>query len=64
MIILKITLQVSFGLSFISIFDTFYLKGEPISPYLLRYKGFAVEYYSFILKASHLQQSQLVNNPG
>ena len=44
--------------------DIFYPSGEPISPYLLRSKGFAVKYYSFILCASHLRQPRLVNNPG
>ncbi len=49
---------------FILTIDIFYLSGEPISPYLLRCKGFAVVYHSVILCASHLRQSQLVNNPG
>jgi hypothetical protein len=44
MIIRKIAMQISFGIFFNSIFDIFYLSGELISPYLLRCKGFAVEY--------------------
>jgi hypothetical protein len=51
-------------MSFLFIIDIFYPSGELISPYLLRCKGFAVAYHSFFLCASHLQQSQLVNNPG
>jgi len=42
----------------------FYPSGKPISPHLLRYKGFAVGDHSFILRASHLRQLRLVNNPG
>ena len=47
----------------VCIIDIFYPLGELISPYLLRYKGFAVVYHGFILCASNVQQSQLVNNP-
>ncbi|MGB2764164.1 MAG: hypothetical protein WBC20_07090, partial [Candidatus Aminicenantaceae bacterium] len=50
--------------SCISIIGIFYSSSEPISPYLLRCKGFAVENHSFILHASHLRQTRLVNNPG
>ena len=39
MIIRKITMQISFGISFNSIFDIFYPLGEPISVHLLRYSG-------------------------
>jgi hypothetical protein len=55
------------------IFDIFYLLGESISLYLLRYSEFAVKYprpglTRFIRKASPRpnlpQQSQLVNNSG
>jgi len=42
----------------------FYLSGEPISPYMLRCKGFAVDDYSCILCALPLRQPRLVNNPG
>ncbi len=49
---------------FLFIIDIYYPSGEMISPHLLRCKGFAVDYHSFILCASHLRQSQLVNNPG
>ena len=60
---------ISFTGYFLFIIDIFYLSGEPISPYLLRCKGFAVEYprpglTRFIHYASHLRQSQLVNSPG
>jgi len=42
---------------------TFYPPGEPISPYLLRYRVFAVKYHSFIPCASYLRQPRLVNTP-
>ena len=64
MIFWKKTMTTSFGSSFNFIFDIFYPSGEPISQYLLRCGAFAVEYYSFILHISQLQQSRLVNNPG
>ena len=43
---------------------TFYLTGEPISPHLLRYNGFAVKDHSCIHCALHLRQPRLVNNSG
>ena len=39
MIMRKIITLISFEVSFNSIFDIFYLKGEPISVHLLRYSG-------------------------
>ena len=64
MIIRIIAIQISFRISFYFIFDLFYISGEPISPHLLCSAIFAVEYHSFISRASHLWQSQLVNNQG
>ena len=73
MIIQKITKQLSFGISYNSIFDIFHLSGEQISLHLLRYSEFAVKYprpglTHFIRKAlprpNLPQQPQLVNNPG
>ena len=59
--ILETTLLI---LYFLLIIDIFYLSGEPISVYLLRYDGLAVEYHSFARHALHLHQSRLVNNSG
>ncbi len=42
----------------------FPLRASRISPYLLRYDPFAVHAYSFMARASQLQPSRLVNNPG
>jgi len=42
----------------------FYLSGEPISLYLLRYKAFAVKDHTFMPFASHLQRPRLVHHSG
>ena len=59
-----ITKRISLGTSFYSISDLFYPPGKPISQHLLRYSELAVKYHSFVRKASHLPQSQLVYNSG
>jgi len=56
--------KISFGIYINIGSDIFCLLGELISQYLRCCKGFVVKYHNFILYASHLQQSQLVNNPG
>jgi len=42
----------------------FPLRASRIESYLLRYDPFAVHAYSFMGRASQLQPSRLVNNPG
>ncbi len=52
-----------FNLSSILI-ATFYSSSEPISLHLLCCEPFAVDDHSFMVHASQLQQSRLVNNSG
>ena len=52
------------GLHIIFMIDIFYPSGEPISPHLLRFGGFTVEYHSFTHQTLQLQQSRLVNSSG
>jgi hypothetical protein len=47
--------------------DNFFLNfvyplGKPMTPHLLRWKGFAVAYYSFTLSALHLGHPRLSLN--
>jgi hypothetical protein len=43
-------------------FHFIYPAGKPIMPHLLRYQGFAVDYYGFTLAALKLEHSQLSLN--
>ena len=61
MIIQKIGMQISLGISFNSIFDIFYLSGEMITMHLLHYSGIRGERPP---TQPNPHQSQLVNNPG